>query len=51
MGGALSPLLEFDLPVWEQALEAAIPAKLLELNREAFRLGRDLVCAARGLVG
>lgn len=51
MVGALSPLLEFDLPVWEQALEAAIPAKLLELNREAFRLGRDLVCAARGLVG
>jgi indolepyruvate ferredoxin oxidoreductase beta subunit len=51
MVGALSPLLEFGQAVWDQALEAAIPANLLELNREAFRLGRRLVCDTQGLAG
>ncbi|HSH69229.1 MAG TPA: 2-oxoacid:acceptor oxidoreductase family protein, partial [Deferrisomatales bacterium] len=51
MVGALSPLLEFGPTVWDHALEAAIPAKLLQLNREAFRLGRHLVCDKHGLAG
>jgi indolepyruvate ferredoxin oxidoreductase beta subunit len=49
--GALSPLLEFGPEVWDRALEAAIPAKLLALNREAFRLGRHYVCDNHGLAG
>ena len=39
MVGALSQLLDFGAEVWDQALAAAIPAKILDLNREAFRLG------------
>jgi indolepyruvate ferredoxin oxidoreductase beta subunit len=41
MVGALSTLLEFDQDIWAKALEASIPAKLLELNLEAFKLGRE----------
>lgn len=39
--GALSLHLEFPRDVWQKALEASIPPKLLDLNREAFRLGRQ----------
>lgn len=49
--GALSPLLEFGQTVWDEALAAAVPAKLLSLNCEAFRLGRHLVCDSHGLAG
>jgi indolepyruvate ferredoxin oxidoreductase beta subunit len=40
--GALSRHVDFSEDVWQKALEASIPAKILALNREAFRLGRDL---------
>jgi indolepyruvate ferredoxin oxidoreductase beta subunit len=40
MVGALSELLDFDEETWTKALEASIPAKLLELNLKAFQLGR-----------
>jgi indolepyruvate ferredoxin oxidoreductase beta subunit len=39
--GSLSGFLEFSHEVWEKALEASAPPKALELNREAFRLGRE----------
>jgi len=33
----------FDLPetVWQQAIEACVPAKFLELNKKAFELGKN----------
>ena len=33
----------FDLPesVWQEALEACVPAKFLELNKKAFELGKN----------
>lgn len=33
----------FDLPeeAWQQAIEACVPAKFLELNKKAFQLGKD----------
>jgi indolepyruvate ferredoxin oxidoreductase beta subunit len=40
--GALSNFLEFPPEVWQGALETSVPAKVLDLNREAFRLGREL---------
>mgnify|MGYP005866362027 FL=1 len=39
--GATSRLLAFSEDSWERALAAAIPAKVLDLNRRAFALGRD----------
>lgn len=39
--GALSRYLEFPDVVWGQALEASVPPKVLAINREAFRLGRE----------
>lgn len=41
MAGALSRDLEFPLAVWEQAVAESVPPKVLEINREAFRLGRE----------
>jgi len=41
--GALSALLEPDLQIWDEVLRLRIPAKYLELNRKAFRAGRDAV--------
>lgn len=38
--GALSHFTPFDLSVWHAAMEARIPAKLLDLNMKAFELGR-----------
>ncbi len=43
MAGALSRFLAFPLPVWEEAVAASVPAKVLGINREAFRLGREAV--------
>ena len=33
----------FDLPeeAWQEAMEAIVPAKFLELNKKAFALGRN----------
>ncbi len=39
IAGALSKLLPFDWACWEQALRERIPAKLVELNLQAFELG------------
>ncbi|MBI5445113.1 MAG: indolepyruvate oxidoreductase subunit beta [Deltaproteobacteria bacterium] len=38
--GTLADRLFFPEEIWEKALEASVPPKLLPLNREAFRLGR-----------
>ncbi len=38
--GALAGRLPFPEEVWQEALEASVPGKLLALNREAFRLGK-----------
>ncbi|MBI5017788.1 MAG: indolepyruvate oxidoreductase subunit beta [Deltaproteobacteria bacterium] len=39
--GALADRLGFPDEVWQRALEASVPAKVLRLNQEAFRLGRE----------
>lgn len=41
--GALSKFVDFPEEVWQKALAASIPAKLLELNIKAFALGRASV--------
>jgi indolepyruvate ferredoxin oxidoreductase beta subunit len=41
MAGALSRHMDFPQDTWQKALEESVPAKLLALNREAFRLGRE----------
>jgi len=41
--GAASTVLPFSDAAWEDALEGAVPAKILEVNRLAFRLGREAV--------
>ncbi len=40
--GALSKNIDIDASYWEQTLEKMVPAKYLEENLKAFRLGRDL---------
>ena len=39
--GAASAVLPFSETSWQRALQAAVPAKILEVNRRAFALGRD----------
>jgi indolepyruvate ferredoxin oxidoreductase beta subunit len=39
--GALAHRLGFPEEVWQKAVEASVPAKVLALNREAFRLGQE----------
>jgi indolepyruvate ferredoxin oxidoreductase, beta subunit len=41
--GALSTLVPFEEDHWQSAMRERIPAKLLEVNRRAFALGRDAV--------
>lgn len=38
--GVVSTKMQFDESVWQQALEQCVPAKFLELNKQAFALGR-----------
>ena len=38
--GAIAKHLDVKQEIWDQALSAAIPEKLLELNKEMFALGR-----------
>ncbi len=38
--GAATHVLPFTAGAWDDALELAVPAKILELNRRAFALGR-----------
>ena len=39
--GRLSKYFDFSDDVWQEAIQACVPAKFLELNRRAFALGRD----------
>jgi indolepyruvate ferredoxin oxidoreductase beta subunit len=39
--GAATHALPFGSAAWERALELAVPARILELNRQAFALGRE----------
>ena len=39
--GAASLVLPFSPDAWERGLAVAVPAKILEVNRRAFALGRD----------
>jgi indolepyruvate ferredoxin oxidoreductase, beta subunit len=43
--GALSRWLELPEEVWIAALEAALPERLHEINRKAFRIGREKAAA------
>lgn len=40
--GVLSQMTDIPLDAWEAALEQSVPPKFLELNRRAFRLGREI---------
>jgi len=40
MLGALSARLDFDPAAWNEVLEGRVPAKYLEINRNAFNAGR-----------
>ena len=39
--GRLSKYFDFADGVWQEAIEACVPAKFLELNKKAFALGRE----------
>lgn len=39
--GRLSHYFDFEEPVWQEAMEACIAPKFLEMNRRAFALGRN----------
>ncbi len=39
--GVLANQMEIPSEVWQKALEECVPAKFLDLNREAFRLGKE----------
>lgn len=41
MLGALSALLDIEAGVWDEVLQGRVPAKYLEINRKAFKAGRD----------
>ena len=41
--GAASTVLPFADEHWQKALQLVIPAKIIEVNRRAFELGRDTV--------
>lgn len=41
--GAASTVLPFDDEHWQNALRLVVPAKILDVNRRAFELGRDTV--------
>ena len=39
--GVLSKAMDLPEAVWQASLETTVPPKFLELNKKAFRLGRD----------
>ncbi|MDD5487283.1 MAG: indolepyruvate oxidoreductase subunit beta [Dehalococcoidales bacterium] len=45
--GALSTLLPFKTDIWQEVLEAKLPAKILEINMKAFSLGQKEIESAR----
>lgn len=46
--GAATHVLPFGSRAWEQSLEWAVPAKILEVNQRAFALGREAAAATQG---
>lgn len=40
--GVLSKHFDFPQEAWQASIEACVPAKVLELNKKAFALGREL---------
>lgn len=40
--GVLSKYFPFSEEAWQEAIEACVPKKVLEINRKAFALGRNL---------
>jgi len=43
MTGALSKLMDIELPVWEQALSELVPPKHKDINLKAFAAGRGVI--------
>lgn len=43
MMGALSKLLQFEMSLWEEVIRNRIDSRVLDLNLEAFRKGRQLI--------
>jgi len=43
MLGALSKYLDFEIPLWEDAIKSLVKEKFIEHNIKAFHLGRDLI--------
>jgi indolepyruvate ferredoxin oxidoreductase beta subunit len=41
--GAASTVLPFEDEHWQKALQIVVPAKILDVNRRAFEMGRDTV--------
>lgn len=39
--GVLSGSMDFEEEVWEKAIEKCVPPKALEINKKAFKLGRN----------
>ena len=40
--GVLSKYFDFPEEAWQEAIDACVPAKVLELNKRAFAMGRNL---------
>ena len=47
MLGALSSFLEVPVSVWLKVIESRVPARFLQLNRQAFRRGRAEICPSQ----
>ncbi len=45
MLGVLSRFLEFNKSIWLDTIESRVPPKTVDLNREAFEVGREIVIA------
>ncbi len=41
--GVVSKLLSFDEKCWDDAIEACVPPKFLELNKKAFKAGKEII--------
>ncbi len=41
--GVVSKLLSFDEKCWDNAIEACVPPKFLELNKKAFKAGKEII--------
>jgi len=43
MLGTLSKYLDFEIPIWEDAIRSLVKEKFIDHNIKAFHLGRDLI--------